>query len=152
MSVTKSFLLLKEQFANKIIIDENIEKQPDGNRGIYGLFVLKNGVEECAYIGKSEIVSTRITEHLNEITCGKHSVNKLNEAFKNEDSKILCKFLEPVKYEFDNYYKDAQRLASRECWWIDEKQQLGECLEQVPEGKRPNIDWWNTQKELLGKW
>ena len=78
-------------------------------------------------------------------------MSKLNDAFRDEDSKILCKFLEPVKYEFDNYYKDAQRLASRECWWIDEKQKLGECLEQVPEGKRPGIDWWNSQKEMHNK-
>ena len=151
MSVTKSFLLLKEQFANKIVIDENIEKQPNGNRGIYGLFVLKNGVEECAYIGKSEIVSSRIATHLYKIIDGEHSVSRLNDAFNDEDSKIVCKFLEPVEYKFDNYCKDAQRLASRECYWIDEKQKIGECLEQVPEGKRPSIDWWNSQKEISGK-
>ena len=151
MSVTKSLLLLKEQFANKIVIDENIEKQPEGNRGIYGLFVLKNGVEECAYIGKSEIVSSRIAKHLYRIIDGEHGVSKLNAAFIDEDSKIVCKFLESVKYEFDNYYKYAQRLAGRECWWIDEKQKSGECLEQVPEGKRPSIDWWNSQKRMYGK-
>lgn len=151
MSVTKSFLLIKEQFASKIYIDKNIEEQPDGNRGIYGLFIRKKDTEECAYIGKSEIVSSRITKHIYQIIDGEHGVSKLNTAFNDEDSKIVCRFLEPVKYEFDNYYKDAQRLASRECYWIDEKQKQGECLEQVPEGKRPSMDWWKAQKEILGK-
>ncbi|MGN0523852.1 MAG: hypothetical protein ACI4IG_06235 [Eubacterium sp.] len=148
MSISKSLLLILEKYPGKIIIDENIEKQPEGNRGVYGLFVLKDNVEECAYIGKSEIVSSRITNHLYRIIDGDHAVSKLNDAFNDENSKIICKFLEPVKYEFDNYYKDAQRLASCECYWIDEKQKTDQCLEQVPEGKRPNIDWWNKQKKL----
>lgn len=149
MGITKSLLLLKEQFSEKIIIDENIEKQPKGNRGIYGLFVIKNNVEKCAYIGKSESVSSRITQHLYRIIDGEHGVSKLNEAFYDKDSKIVCKFLEPVEYKFDNYYKDAQRLSSCECRWIDKKQEIDECLEQVPEGKRPSLDWWNKQKSIV---
>ncbi len=145
MGVSKSLLLIKEEFSEKIIIDESIEKQPKGNRGIYGFFVLKNNVEKCVYIGKSEIVSSRITNHLYKVIDGVHAVTKLNEAFIDKDSKIVCKFLEEVEYKFDNYFKDAQRLASRECYWIDMKQKLNECLEQVPEGKRPSIEWWNEQ-------
>lgn len=149
MAISKGLLLIKEQFPDKIIIDEQIEKQPKGNRGIYGLFVLKGGIEKCVYIGKSEIVSSRITNHLYRIIDGEHAASQLNEAFNDIDSKIICRFLEPVEYEFDNYYKDAQRLASRESHWIDEKQKLDECLEQVPEGKRPSLDWWNEQKKQI---
>lgn len=149
MAISKGLLLIKEQFPDKIIIDEQIEKQPKGNRGIYGLFVLKDGIEKCVYIGKSEIVSSRITNHLYRIIDGEHAASQLNEAFNDIDSKIICRFLEPVEYEFDNYYKDAQRLASRESHWIDEKQKLDECLEQVPEGKRPSVDWWNEQKKQI---
>ncbi len=151
MAISKGLMLIKEQFPDKIIIDEQIEKQPKGNRGIYGLFVLKGGSEKCVYIGKSEIVSSRITNHLYRIIDGEHAVSQLNEAFNDIDSKIICRFLEPVEYEFDNYYKDAQRLASRESHWIDEKQKLDECLEQVPEGKRPSVDWWNEQKKTNSK-
>ena len=43
--------------------------------------------------------------------------------------------------------KDAQRLASRENHWIDEYQEKNQCLEQVPEGKRPSIESWERQKE-----
>lgn len=149
MAISKGLLLIKEQFPDKIIIDEQIEKQPKGNRGIYGLFVLKGGIEKCVYIGKSEIVSSRITNHLYRIIDGEHAASQLNEAFNDIDSKIICRFLEPVEYEFDNYYKDAQRFASRESYWIDEKQKLDECLEQVPEGKRPSLDWWNEQKKQI---
>lgn len=148
MPISKSLQLIKEEYRGKIVLDENIEKQPKGNRGIYGLFIKKRDIEVCAYIGKSEIVSSRITNHLIKIIDGEHTVTKLNNAFCDKESQIICKFIEPVQYQFDNYYKDAQRLASRENYWIDEKQKQNECLEQVPEGKRPNIEWWEEQKIL----
>ena len=151
MRISKNLISIKQEFADKIMIDENIENQPKGNRGIYGLFIIKNGHKECAYIGKSEIVSKRITNHLRRIIDGNHAVNKLNRAFKDEEIKILCKFIEPVTYHFDNYYKDAQRLASRECYWIDEFQKVVQCLEQVPEGKRPNMSWWKEQAKEMNK-
>ena len=53
-------------------------------------------------------------------------------------SQMICKFIEPVQYHFDHYYKDAQLHASREKYWIDVKQEQNECLEQIPEGKSPN--------------
>lgn len=148
MPISKSLQLIKEKYRDKIVLDENIEKQPEGNRGIYGLFIKKRDFEICAYIGKSEIVSSRIKNHLVRIIDGEHPVSKLKDAFCDEESQIICKFIEPVQYHFDNYCKDAQRLASREDYWIDEKQKQNECLEQVPEGKRPNLEWWEEQKRL----
>lgn len=142
---SEGFDLIKQEFTDKIIIDKDIENQPKGNRGIYGLFIIKGELKECAYIGKSEIVSSRVINHLYKIIGGNHAVIKLNKAFIDKDSKILCEFVEPVEYRFDNYYKDAQRLASRECYWIDKYQEVNQCLEQVPEGKRPGKDWWNEQ-------
>lgn len=147
MSISKSFSLIMQEYKDKIILDENIEKQPNGNRGVYGLFIIENGLEKCAYIGRSEIVSSRITDHLYKIIDGNHASKQLNSAFLDKESRILCKFVEPVEYCFDNYYMDAQRLASRECHWIDEYQKKGECLEQVPEGRRPDMNWWNRQAE-----
>lgn len=149
MSISKSLVLIKQGFKDKIIIDEDIENQPKGNRGIYGLFIIKNELKECAYIGKSEIVSSRITNHLYKIIDGNHAVNKLNKAFLDKESKILCEFVEPVEYRFDNYYKDAQCLASRECYWIDKYQKIDQCLEQVPEGRRPDKNWWDGQVEKM---
>lgn len=151
MSINNSLLLIKQGFAEKIIVDENIENQPKGNRGIYGLYIKKAEKEECAYIGRSEIVSSRITSHLYKIIDGNHAITKLNRAFLDKDSIIICKFVEPVEYQFDDYYKDAQRLASRECYWIDYYQEKNQCLEQVPEGKRPNKDWWKKEKAKRGE-
>lgn len=147
MSISKSLLLIKQEFATKIIIEEDIEKQPKGNRGIYGLFILRDEKEECAYIGRSEIVSSRITNHLYKIIDRNHVSTKLNDAFLDEESIIICRFVEPVEYQFHNYYKDAQRLASRECYWIDYYQEKEQCLEQVPEGKRPDKEWWAKEAE-----
>lgn len=147
MSISKSLLLIKQEFSTKIIIEKDIEKQPKGNRGIYGLFIRKYEKEECAYIGRSEIVSSRITNHLYKIIDGNHISTKLNDAFLDEESIIICRFVEPVEYQFDNYYKDAQRLASRECYWIDYYQKKEQCIEQVPEGKRPDKKWWTKEAE-----
>jgi hypothetical protein len=143
--ISESLILIKHEFTDKIIIDEDIENQPKGNRGIYGLFIIENDFKECAYIGKSEIISSRIANHLYKIIDGNHAVIKLNKAFLDKESKILCEFVEPVEYRFDNYYKDAQRLASRECYWIDKYQEINQCIEQVPEGRRPDKNWWNKQ-------
>lgn len=60
--------------------------------------------------------------------------------------QFLFLYLEEVPYCFDNYYKDAQRLASAENYWIDKYQGMNQCLEQVPEGKRPSIDAWENMK------
>ena len=45
-----------------------------------------------------------------------------------------------ARYHVDNYDKDAQRLASLENDWIDIKQEQNEFLEQIPEGKRPDLE------------
>lgn len=145
MSISKSLLLIKQEFDGKIIIEEDIENQPKGNRGIYGLFIKRDEKEVCAYIGRSEIVSLRITNHLYKIIDGNHAVTKLNRAFLDEGTIIICRFVEPVEYQFDDYYKDAQRLASRECYWIDHYQEKDQCIEQVPEGKRPDKKWWDKE-------
>lgn len=145
MSLSKKMLRIKQEFADKIIIEDDIEKQPNGNRGIYGFFIRRPGKEECAYIGRSEIVSTRIGAHLDKIIDGNHAATKLNTAFLDKESKIICKFLEPVEYQFDDFNKDAQRLASRECFWIDCYQKKNECLEQAPEGRRSK-EFWEKEK------
>lgn len=80
-----------------------------------------------------------------DIENGKH-VSSLIAAYKNPKATILISLLEEVPYCFDNYYKDAQRLASAENYWIDKYQGMNQCLEQVPEGKRPSIDACENMK------
>lgn len=96
MPISKSLRLIKEEYMGKVDLDENIEKQPEGNRGIYGLFVKRRNSEICAYIGKSKTVSLMIANHLFKIIDGEHVILKLNEAFYDEERKIICRFIEPV--------------------------------------------------------
>ncbi len=130
---------------NKIIIDNQFTTN---KRGIYGIFIvssIEEKDEKCVYIGKSEELSRRVKNHCTKIQNKTH-VKSLNYAMDNIESKIEIRLVESVLYVFDNYYKDAQRLASRENYWIDKYQAVDQCLEQVPEGKRPSIDWWIKSK------
>lgn len=130
---------------NKIWIDERLI---ECHRGIYGIFIISrdgNCDEQCAYIGKSEQLYERAKQHKASII-NKTSISSLNNAMDNENLRLEIRLIESVEYVFDNYYKDAQRLASRENHWIDEYQKENQCLEQVPEGKRPSITQWKKLK------
>lgn len=100
--------------------------------------------EQCAYIGKSEQLYERAKQHLKSIE-NKTNISSLNNVMDDDDFRVEIRLIESVEYKFDNYYKDAQRLASRENHWIDEEK--NQCLEQVPEGKRPSIENWERLKK-----
>lgn len=129
----------------KITIDKQIEEH---QRGIYGIFIIScNGdnLEQCVYIGKSEELSIRTKKHYNTIK-NKTCILSLKDAMDDTGKRIKIRLIESVPYIFDNYFKDAQRLASRENYWIDKFQKVNQCLEQVPEGRRPNIYSWKQLK------
>lgn len=119
-------------------------------RGIYGIFISRDDKQVCAYIGKSEQIGVRAEKHKNDIESGNH-IDSLNDAYKEPDTLILITLLEAVPYIFDDYNKDAQRLASAENKWIDKYQANNQCLEQVPEGKRPSKEVWEKMKKEAGK-
>lgn len=127
-----------------VIIDESIIKCV---RGLYGIFIEKDGRRTCEYVGKSEEVPTRVDHHKNRIESGTH-IKVLVNANNDPKARIIITVLEAVPYVFDNYYKDAQRLASAENYWIDKYQGIEQCLHQVPEGKRPSIVSWEKLKRL----
>ena len=129
----------------KIKIDRQLK---ENNREVYGIFLIRcdDLDEQCAYIGKSEQLFERAKQHLKSIE-NRTNISSLNNAMDDDDLRIEIRLIESVEYKFDNYYKDAQRLASRENHWIDEYQEKNQCLEQVPEGKRPSIESWERQKE-----
>ena len=116
---------------NNIRFDQRIEDEPD-LRGIYGIFV----GDECAYVGRAYGIYYRLFSgncHIRDIRIGE-SNQKINNAFEN-GIQIEIKILEVVPLQEDNKAKDAQRLASRECYWIDYYQNKDQCLEQFPEGR-----------------
>ena len=75
-------------------------------RGVYGFFV----GDECVYVGRSYSIYARL--------------------FKGPN----CHIKKIIVGEHDHPAKDAQSLASAECYWIDYYQALDQCLEQYPEG------------------
>ena len=115
---------------NGIRVEERIIENR-GIRGIYGIFVQ----EECVYVGRSNNIYGRIFKakgHIQKIRYRQH-VNKLLSGI-DENKEISIKVLEEVPLIGDHKAKDAQRLNSRECYWIDYFQAKDECLEQFPEG------------------
>ena len=127
-----------------VIIDESIIKCV---RGVYGIFKEQDGNRTCEYVGKSEEVPTRAEFHKKKIESGTH-IKVLINVNNDSKAKIIITVLEDVPYVFDNYYRDAQRLASAENYWIDKYQGMGQCLHQVPEGKRPSLVSWEKLKRL----
>ena len=133
---------------NKIEIDERLK---ECQRGVYGIFIISrdgNCDEQCAYIGRSEQLYQRAKQHEAKIVNKTSPFPLLNSAMDDENLRLEIRLIESVEYVFDDYNKDAQRLASRENYWIDEYQKIDQCLEQVPEGKRPTIEEWKKLKEL----
>ena len=116
-------------------------------RGVYGLFVIRNGVKNCVYVGRRDQIKKRIETHKTKIEKGRH-LKSLLDAFIDDEAIIFATVLEEVPYCFDNYSKDAQRLASAENYWIDKFQSMNQCLEQIPEGKRPSLKEWEKMKKL----
>ena len=124
-------------------IDEQIlEKEI---RGIYGFFIGK----ECVYVGRSYNIYARLFSdsdcHMKKIQQGNH-VGKVIKAVKAGE-KITIRVLEIVEKQNDHPAKDAQRLASKECGWIDYFQAMDQCLEQYPEGRWGNrYKFWGWRK------
>lgn len=54
-------------------------------------------------------------------------------------------------FNYENYYKDIQFMVSRECYYIDHYQALGQCLEQCPDGSNIRRDVGENEKMLSSK-
>lgn len=123
---------LKWALENNFDVDSRIIEETD-LRGVYGFFV----GDECLYVGRSTSIYGRLFRnecHILNLRNGLH-VPKLVNSVKNKE-KIYIRLIEEVNY-IDEFCvaKNAQRLASRECYWIDYYQDLDMCLEQFPEGR-----------------
>jgi len=133
MSTTKNrntYVQLAKQ--HNVHFDSRILQPREPVRGIYGIFV----DDECQYVGRSYSIYRRFfcgsQCHIYKMEKGKH-VSKVVEAWNNKKD-MYVKVLEEVHKIDDHPAKDAQRLASAECKWIDYYQALNQCLEQYPEG------------------
>ncbi|TYQ17820.1 UNVERIFIED_CONTAM: GIY-YIG catalytic domain-containing protein [Acetivibrio alkalicellulosi] len=138
---------------NKLFVQDRIKNASIQIRGIYGIFVKeKDKEEECVYVGRSASIYGRIFSQghisnlMKKIIENKTSQRLLNAMDDENIEKIEVRILDEIKFKFDNYYKDMQRLASRENYFIDKYQEKNQCLEQVPEGTRMTIEGWESLK------
>lgn len=142
----------KNQNIDKITVDKIIENiNTDYSFGyIYGIYsVNKQNEKYCIYIGRTNSLYERMyggDGHLTNLMKECHHSKKLMNAFLDTDYKIEIKVVDQVKYKFDCYQKDVQRLSSKENYYIDKYQERNQCLEQVPEGKIMSICKWNQLK------
>lgn len=128
-----------------ILIPDELKR--GGVRGIYGIFLEKDDVRLCLYIGKSYDIADRLFGSGGHITRFiMHEYDKLVPQLirdnKDNGNKIVVEILERVEYQGDNFARDMQRLAYAEISLIEEYQKKGECLQQLPEGTRMKESTW----------
>ena len=137
---------------NKITIQPEILDASKVIIGIYGIFISINEQERCAYVGRSNNIYSRMFSgddaHMVKLKKGIGENGETNSAMQNEQAKIIVKVLETVQYEYENYNKDMQKLASRENHYIDKYQALGQCLEQRPDGSNMEYYIWKSNKNI----
>ena len=142
--------------SNKIAFENGII---DGtkNRGIYGIFVIDDtrDTEYCAYIGRAVNIYKRFLKgdapHFVNLRKGLLENDKVIEALNDKHKRIEVRVIEQITFNYENYYKDTQFMASRECYYIDHYQALGQCLEQCPDGSNIRRDVWKNEKMLSSK-
>lgn len=158
MNYNETIKWMKSIMENKIIVDEKILNYEKPIIGIYGIFVRNETKELCAYVGRSINIYSRMFKgdnaHLVKLRKGICENSVLNKAMENKNEKINVKVLEEVVFRYDSYCKDMQRLASRECYYIDYYQNMDQCLEQLPDGSNMEESDWlamyeqNKEREL----
>lgn len=75
--------------------------------------------------------------------------DKVIEALNDKHKRIEVRVIEQITFNYENYYKDTQFMASRECYYIDHYQALGQCLEQCPDGSNIRKVVWENEKCLV---
>lgn len=113
--------------SNKIAFENGII---DGtkNRGIYGIFVIDDtrDTEYCAYIGRAVNIYKRFLKgddaHFVKLRKGLLENDKVIEALNDKHKRIEVRVIEQITFNYENYYKDTQFMASRECYYIDHYQ------------------------------
>lgn len=148
-----------EKLPEGILIDDCITR--DNIRGVYGIFSCdeNNQNEYCYYIGRAANIRSRFFDaggHFHnfiwsisdkEITI-KIVENLIKDILKDK-KQVKIKVIKEVPYEFDNYYRDMQRLAYEEYKVIEEYQNKNQALHQLPEGNWIKLNRWEGLKDTM---
>lgn len=132
-----------------ITLDNRLLQFDPPVRGIYGIFIEDKGQKKCVYVGKAENLYNRMFKsdgHIVNIKKGIHFNSQLKQALE-QGQNIIIEVLEEVPsikgdYTEAAYNCDMQKLASAEYKYIDDYQNKGECLWQLPEGKHLSYKEW----------
>ena len=135
-----------------------IEK--DYVRGVYGFFKSKDGEEECFYVGKTSNMRDRMIGPSGHITEFLHNRNKKidpdNKRKRSVPIKIAklvgdgytvnIRIIKIVPYDFSKSYEyNANLLCLEELSALIEKQNAGECVDQLSESVKNNEKRsWNS--------
>lgn len=142
------------QEKTNIDLDSRIKDYKNPIRGIYGIFVKDENIS-CVYVGRSVSIYGRMFDsndgHVAKIKEKRHFIEELNKASEQDNIKVFIKILEEVPLVFDDYYKDMQRLASAENYYINKYQSINQCLNQVPEGNKMSEKEWEGTKLQINK-
>lgn len=149
-------LLPEEILIDKKIINSNI-------RGVYGIFScdVNNKNEYCYYIGRAADIRSRFFDaggHFHNFIWSKSDkeitmkiVENIIKEILKDKKQVKIKVIKEVPYEFDNYYRDMQRLAYEEYKVIEEYQNKNQALHQLPEGKWIKLNRWEDLKDTMKK-
>lgn len=154
--ILKWIKTLRSNRGDKIAFENGII---DGtkNRGIYGIFVIDDtqNTEYCAYIGRAVNIYNRFLKgndaHFVKLKKESLKNDKITEALNDGNKRIEVRVIEQITFNYENYYKDTQFMASRECYHIDYYQALGQCLEQCPDGSNIRKNVWEDERMRSSK-
>ena len=79
-------------------------------------------------------------------------VENLIKDILKDKKQVKIKVIKEVSYEFDNYYRDMQRLVYEEYKVIEEYQNKNQVLHQLPEGNWIKLNRWEDLKDTMKKW
>ncbi len=144
---------INEEMKDKICIENDI--LCNSVRGVYGIFSEENGLEECIYLGKAINIYERLFKgngHLVNLRKGIYMSSIIKECIEDPNKKMKIRVLKKVPYKYDNFNRDAQRLAFAEYCLIEYYQKINQCLYQVPEGgnKKSERENWEKNKNEVG--
>ena len=157
LNIKQKLKLLPEKILiDKKIINSNI-------RGVYGIFScdVDNKNENCYYIGRAADIRSRFFDaggHFHNFIWSKSDkeitmkiVENLIKEILKDKKQVKIKVITEVPYEFDNYYRDMQRLAYEEYKVIEEYQNKNQALHQLPEGNWIKLNRWEDLKDTMKK-
>lgn len=149
--------LKNNTLGNKKVVFESGIIDGTKNRGIYGIFIIDDNqqTEYCAYIGRAVNIYKRFLTgddaHFVKLKKGLLKNDKVIDTLNDKDKRIEVRVIEQITFSYENYCKDTQFMASRECYYIDLYQALGQCLEQCPDGSNIRKSVWENEKTLSSK-